>query len=197
MLWGTTPQKGCVLALPPPGGRSRALCAAPGAQPKPSRLQPGALCSPRQRTLGPLGNGLTCAQPLLPASRPTTTPTAARRSPRCTCPQEPGDLLSQGSAFREAVTEFLWVLFWEHKVRKVPLGEFSLLSCVLARIYSRGETGALSGLSGRTWSCARCVRRRPLSAPPPPPLEGPALSLRAKIPSFRASLVSLGFSRCP
>lgn len=194
MRWGTTPQKGCVLALPLGVFPGSLHCSRGAAKaPKASALHP---VSPAPARTGPPGEtGLPARSLCFPPPAPPTP--WALRSPRCTCPQEPATCSAREVPFERQLLSPPWVVFWEHKRRKaVRLGEFSLLPCVPA-----STAGARQVRSGGGLGAERGVRRRPLSAHPPtphpPPLEGPDLSLRAKIPIFRASLVSLGFSRCP
>lgn len=73
---------------PPSGGVPEALCTAPGAHPMPSRLRPCPV-SPAPALVGPAEKLLAVAQPPAPG-----TPVLKGSA----------DLLSQGRAFREAVS---------------------------------------------------------------------------------------------
>lgn len=190
------------MSWPSPWGCSRALCTAPGAQPKPPRPQPCTLCPPHQRALGPPGRR-ACLR-AASASRLPPPPPRALRSPRCTCPQEPATCSAREVPFERQLLSPPWVVFWEHKRRKaVRLGEFSLLPCVPA-----STAGARQVRSGGGLGAERGVRHHPLSAPlsahPPPAPRRPRLESSCKDPHFqgivsvpRIFTVPLGQNRLP
>lgn len=101
LRWGTTPQKGCVLALPLGVFPGSLHCSRGAAKaPKASALHP---VSPAPARTGPPGEtGLPARSLCFP---PPAPPTPGPKVSEVHLPSGARDLLCQGSAFREAVTE--------------------------------------------------------------------------------------------